>query len=689
MEPALVLPSKLQVRPALKKTSSKYTDPTRQGSPNKRQKEIVFKQTSTYAIPKNSASDGLIEIDTNKLRPYQYGSHIEYSGRRHVKSKEQKKTQKQKTALQHKFINGVKNRKIQQIRGIGQTFGNIMISQANGNKISPLHVAVKNDDLPMVEYLLGLKSVNVNAGDNHEKTALHTAVLKRNIDIITLLLENSNKQKRPININIQDSVGNTPLHVAVLFYKKNGDEEKTKQVITLLVNHQADLTIKNDEGKTPLDIARDMQNQPLIDFLEQFKVTYKKQAESIRPKQSKQAEQKLQRKYIDDFGKSIMDDNVEEAQSTLNSLDEDKKHLLLDMSISISPEDFLTLNILQHKVSGGIAKKNIPALHIAVHKKSKKMIQFLIENGANINILDKADRNTPLHIAVKKGLTDVVDLLLKNKADKTLINIDGKTPFDIATKKKYQRIIKLFEPSQDKQQSQDKQEKLLRYNDAQISPNLYQAVVQNKLQSLKTLVNDENINIQDEKNGATLLHYAVLYDRTDIVRYLLNMGAAIDIQDNKGLTSFNIAFDRGNTDIIQLFFKKDKKELLLICIYKYLYDDWEKHRSMFHGWWSKDKIHPTKFPRILQSRFGRSYDSVGKLNQQLIKTLETTSNLSKRKTLKDKGAGLKKALQQALQSIDKGNTPTLTCKTDSLTNSTSLQGIGQNQSGVVTPSVSI
>jgi hypothetical protein len=108
---------------------------------------------------------------------------------------------------------------------------------------------------------------------------------------------------------------------------------------------------------------------------------------------------------------------------------------------------------------------------------------------------------------------------------------------------------------------------------------------------------------------------------------------------------------------------------------------------MFHGWWSKDKIHPTKFPRILQLRFGRSYDSVGKLNQQLIKTLETTSNLSKRKTLKDKGAGLKKALQQALKSIDKGNTPTLTCKTDSVTNSTSLQGIGQKQSSVVTPFV--
>jgi len=697
MEPVSVLPSKLKVRPALKKPSSKYvvvptTFPTTQGSPIKRQKEIVFKQTSTYAIPKNSASDGLIEkIDTNKSRPYQYGSsHIEYSGRRHVKTEEQEKTQKQKTALQDKFINGVKNRKIQQIIGIGQTFGNIMISQPDGNKISPLHVAVKNDDLSMVTYLLGLKSVNVNAGDNHEITALHTAVLKGNIDIITLLLENSNKQ-RPIDINIQESVGNTPLHVAVLSCKKNGDQ-KTKQVITLLVNHQAKLTIKNDKGKTPLDIARDMQNQPLIDFLEQFEVTYEKQAESIRPKQSKQAEQKLQRKYIDNFGKSIMDDNVEGAQTTLNSLNEDKKHLLLDMSISISPEDFLTLNILQHKVSGGIAKKNIPALHIAVHKKSKKMIQFLIENGANINILDKADKNTPLHIAVKKGLTDVVDLLLKNEADKTLINIDGKTPFDIATKKKYQRIIKLFEPSQDKQQSQVKQEKLLRYDDAQISPDLYHAVVQNKLQSLQPLVNDENINIQDEKNGATLLHYAVLYDRTDIVRYLLEMGAAIDIQDNKGLTSFNIAFDRGNMDIIQLLFKKKNellKKELLICIYKYLYDDWEKHRSMFHGWWSKDKIHPTKFPRILQLRFARSYDSVGKLNQQLIKTLETTSNLSKRKTLKDRGAGLKKALQQALQSIDKGNTPTLTCKTDPLNNSTSLQGIGQKQSSVVTPTISL
>lgn len=41
--------------------------------------------------------------------------------------------------------------------------------------------------------------------------------------------------------------------------------------------------------------------------------------------------------------------------------------------------------------------------------------------------------NTPLHIAAARGDVEVIDILLKHKADKSLRNVDGKTPADVAT----------------------------------------------------------------------------------------------------------------------------------------------------------------------------------------------------------------------------------------------------------------
>ena len=44
------------------------------------------------------------------------------------------------------------------------------------------------------------------------------------------------------------------------------------------------------------------------------------------------------------------------------------------------------------------------------------MVQFLIDNGADINKADK-DKRTPLHWAVESGKKEMVELLIENGAD--------------------------------------------------------------------------------------------------------------------------------------------------------------------------------------------------------------------------------------------------------------------------------
>ncbi|CAL2032176.1 unnamed protein product [Caenorhabditis brenneri] len=83
------------------------------------------------------------------------------------------------------------------------------------------------------------------------------------------------------------------------------------------------------------------------------------------------------------------------------------------------------------------------ALHIAVRSGQTAAVEFLLLNGAKINMLDEK-LNTPLHLAAKEGHTLQVCQLLKRGADNNLANVDSKTPLDIAMECTHADIVTLF-----------------------------------------------------------------------------------------------------------------------------------------------------------------------------------------------------------------------------------------------------
>ncbi|KAF8853252.1 ankyrin, partial [Acephala macrosclerotiorum] len=77
-------------------------------------------------------------------------------------------------------------------------------------------------------------------------TPLHCAVLKRSRSIVLLLLEHagSNKDSSFLDVNSRDSGGgNTPLHLAA--------RTSRTDIVRILLNHGADLYLKNTSGLTP------------------------------------------------------------------------------------------------------------------------------------------------------------------------------------------------------------------------------------------------------------------------------------------------------------------------------------------------------------------------------------------------------------------------------------------------------
>ncbi|MCH4889213.1 ankyrin repeat domain-containing protein [Acidaminobacter sp. JC074] len=106
-----------------------------------------------------------------------------------------------------------------------------------------IHKASYTGDIDLVKELLESPQ-DVDVRDSFGGTALHAAMFQDNMEIVSLLIENG------YDVNAQGSSnGFTPLHDAVWA----GNIEAAK----LLLESGADLSIKNKDGQTPLDKAKD------------------------------------------------------------------------------------------------------------------------------------------------------------------------------------------------------------------------------------------------------------------------------------------------------------------------------------------------------------------------------------------------------------------------------------------------
>ncbi len=138
------------------------------------------------------------------------------------------------------------------------TFNKLLVdfpSQESSDKFTALHAAAASGEAIMVQRLLDMAQVDINAQDDHGGTPLHLAFQNDHEAVIKVLLEDSR-----IKVNIQDYHDWTPLHVAAL---RLGNEH----LVQALLASGADVNIQNNAGKTPLHMAISADREAVVKIL--------------------------------------------------------------------------------------------------------------------------------------------------------------------------------------------------------------------------------------------------------------------------------------------------------------------------------------------------------------------------------------------------------------------------------------
>lgn len=340
--------------------------------------------------------------------------------------------------------------------------------------------AVKLGNLPALKTLYR-QSLNINAHDSSQRTALHWAAALGQLEIVDYLV------KAKADIEATDKAGRTALHLATGY----GELE----VVKYLVNEaRLDVSIPDDDGKDALQIAYSMKKRPVQ---EQIVAILENAPPPIRAQEA---------------------DLPEDAE-------------VASQPFRCGPPDYAAQG----------EWGNVALLKAARDGKINVMRKLLREGKANVKAKDK-DGWTAVHWAAAEARLDVLRFLITEaKAEPDPKDNDGSTPMDLARMFDKEDVVSLlmeYTSPQRVLRDADKKSRVTQANAA-----LLIAAESGVLEAVMSLLNDKaDIHASDD-NGDTPLHLAVRHQQGDVVHYLLEAKAGLNVQNQARETPLSLAND--------------------------------------------------------------------------------------------------------------------------------------------------
>lgn len=334
------------------------------------------------------------------------------------------------------LVYAINNNNIEIIELLVKSGSKINYNDRNGNGIFD-HIfnrELNANDEKTIRRLIEL-GMDINYIDESKKSALYTAILYKNVNLVKFLIKNGynlyNKyiynSITPIIYYKYDDIIKNILDILLTsgldINMKNGDDTILSH---LIYDHNIDLIkilIKNEKldinmtiGKySYLDIAYDNSH---YDILELLLTNFSN----------------ILRKYKDNiFLKSVKDNNLPilkmiiKYNININKLDELTQDNALNISTFNDNYEISEILILKNISINNINTFNITPLYNVIYNNNYKLCELLVKSDADINQICDNYMRTPLSLASTLNNMEIIELLIYYGADESILDYSGKS----------------------------------------------------------------------------------------------------------------------------------------------------------------------------------------------------------------------------------------------------------------------
>ena len=336
------------------------------------------------------------------------------------------------------IISAVENNDIRKVLSQIKNGCNINARTNCGKTI--LHFASINGFQQMVKFLLSIDA-DPNAKDINGYTSLHFAVMHEQIKAASMLINHGS------NIQASCNSGNTPLHLACA---------RSFELSKLLIDNGADINAVNINGQTPIRFAISTNQLSVVDTLIKEGAYVKQYLPFIETcilqvivdghlylfqtilDSSYITQEKLAKfsGYSVAYGQNQIFDLLW-SRGKKCSTEQMEEYLEL---ASMKGNSYVVEKLLKN---GAEFKAKSNALLSAVGSNRCEIVQLLIKHKADLNVKNSYS-NTPLHLAAIAGHHEIIEILMQNGANSEITDKKGLTPIHLAVSFKSIEVLKVL-----------------------------------------------------------------------------------------------------------------------------------------------------------------------------------------------------------------------------------------------------
>ena len=196
------------------------------------------------------------------------------------------------------------------------------------------------------------------------------------------------------------------------------------------------------------------------------------------------------------------------------------------------------------------AQGNTPAHH-AADSGSKIILGLLNQKEIDIQTVRNAAGYTPLMLAARAGKLEAMRFLLERGASYNVADSDGRSLIELSIHWGNPEVMSLLQEHGANYQH-------VTTAGSNIHP-IWKAVHEGQGASVANLL-DGGVSVEYEHNGVRMLQLAIEVDNLEVVRLLLERGAAVDVPDMRGWTALHSAAWSGNIETMLLVLQKTENK---------------------------------------------------------------------------------------------------------------------------------